>query len=101
MQRSYPPLVKGEYPADLHALMNHIFAMCGMLGSIFSPKKYYYTDDGDGIFFYILCLGNQCLWFVYASQKGVSDKLSAEERDLIRADMLRERLKNVSRPVVK
>jgi protein arginine kinase len=34
-------------------------------------------------------------------QKQVSDKLSAEERDLIRADMLRERLKNVSRPVAK
>ena len=34
-------------------------------------------------------------------QKQVSDKLSAEERDLIRADMVRERLKNVSRPVVK
>ena len=34
-------------------------------------------------------------------QKQISDKLSAEERDLIRADMLRERLKNVSRPVAK
>src|SRR5260221_1661509 len=34
-------------------------------------------------------------------QKQLSDKLSAEERDLIRADMVRERLKNVSRPVVK
>jgi protein arginine kinase len=34
-------------------------------------------------------------------QKQLSDKLSAEERDLIRADMLRERLKNVSRPVGK
>jgi len=34
-------------------------------------------------------------------QKQVSDKLSAEERDLIRADMMRERLKNVSRPLVK
>ncbi len=34
-------------------------------------------------------------------QKQVSDKLSADERDLIRADMVRERLKNVSRPVVK
>jgi protein arginine kinase len=34
-------------------------------------------------------------------QKQVSDKLSAEERDLIRADMVRDRLKNVSRPVVK
>ena len=34
-------------------------------------------------------------------QKQVSDKLSAEGRDLIRADMLRERLNNVSRPNVK
>jgi protein arginine kinase len=34
-------------------------------------------------------------------QKQVSDKLTAEERDLIRADMVRERLKNVNRPVVK
>ena len=34
-------------------------------------------------------------------QKRISDKLSAEERDLIRADMLRERLKSVSRPMVK
>jgi protein arginine kinase len=34
-------------------------------------------------------------------QKQFSDKLSAEERDLIRADMVRERLKNVSRPGVK
>src|SRR5258708_25884714 len=34
-------------------------------------------------------------------QKKLSDKLSAEERDLIRADMVRERLKNVNRPVVK
>jgi protein arginine kinase len=34
-------------------------------------------------------------------QRQLSDKLSAEERDLIRADMLRERLKNVGRPVVK
>lgn len=34
-------------------------------------------------------------------QKQVSDKLSAEERDLIRADMVRERLKNVNRPLVK
>jgi protein arginine kinase len=32
-------------------------------------------------------------------QKQVSDKLSAEERDLVRSDMLRERLKSVSRPV--
>jgi len=34
-------------------------------------------------------------------QKQVSDKLSAEERDLIRADMVRERLKGVSRPVAR
>ncbi|MGA2241780.1 MAG: protein arginine kinase [Verrucomicrobiota bacterium] len=34
-------------------------------------------------------------------QKQLSDKLSAEERDLIRADMLRERLKNVGRPLGK
>ncbi len=34
-------------------------------------------------------------------QKKFSDKLSAEERDLIRADMVRERLKNVSRPSAK
>jgi protein arginine kinase len=34
-------------------------------------------------------------------QKQISDKLSAEERDLIRADMVRERLQNVSRPVTK
>ena len=34
-------------------------------------------------------------------QKSVSDKLSAEERDLVRADMVRERLKNVARPVTK
>lgn len=34
-------------------------------------------------------------------QKQLSDKLSAEERDLIRADMVRDRLKNVSRPVTK
>lgn len=33
-------------------------------------------------------------------QKQLSDKLSAEERDLIRSDMVRERLKEVSRPVV-
>jgi len=32
-------------------------------------------------------------------QKRHSDKLSSEERDLLRADMLRERLKGVSRPV--
>jgi len=34
-------------------------------------------------------------------QKQLSDKLSAEERDLIRADMLRERLKNTGRPMAK
>jgi protein arginine kinase len=34
-------------------------------------------------------------------QKQFSDKLTAEERDLVRADMVRERLKNVSRPVIK
>jgi protein arginine kinase len=34
-------------------------------------------------------------------QRQVSDKLSAEERDLIRADMVRDRLKNVARPVTK
>jgi protein arginine kinase len=34
-------------------------------------------------------------------QKQVSDKLSAEERDLIRSDMVRERLKTVSRPIAK
>jgi protein arginine kinase len=34
-------------------------------------------------------------------QKSLSDKLSAEERDLLRADMVRDRLKNVSRPVTK
>jgi len=34
-------------------------------------------------------------------QRQHSDKLTAEERDLIRADMMRERLKNVSRPVVR
>ena len=34
-------------------------------------------------------------------QKQISDKLSAEERDLLRADMVRERLKNVSRPLSK
>jgi protein arginine kinase len=32
-------------------------------------------------------------------QKQHSEKLSAEERDLLRADMVRERLRNVSRPV--
>src|SRR5436190_8753122 len=34
-------------------------------------------------------------------QKRFSEKLSAEERDLLRADMLRERLKSVSRPKMK
>src|SRR5258707_4894386 len=34
-------------------------------------------------------------------QKRFSEKLSAEERDLLRADMVRERLKNASRPRVK
>jgi protein arginine kinase len=34
-------------------------------------------------------------------QKQHSEKLSAEERDLLRADMMRERLKNVSRPIAK
>ncbi len=34
-------------------------------------------------------------------QKVYSGKLSAEERDLLRADMLRERLKPVSRPIAK
>jgi protein arginine kinase len=34
-------------------------------------------------------------------QKKHSEKLTAEERDLLRADMLRERLKPVSRPVVR
>jgi protein arginine kinase len=34
-------------------------------------------------------------------QKQVSDKLSAEERDLIRADMVRDRLKGVNRPLTK
>ena len=34
-------------------------------------------------------------------QRKLSDKLSAEERDILRADMLRECLKNVSRPLVK
>ena len=32
------------------------------------------------------------------SKLGVREKLAAEERDLLRADMLRDRLKNVSRP---
>src|SRR5881296_4495477 len=34
-------------------------------------------------------------------QKQFTEKLSAEERDLLRADMVRERLKPVSRPTVK
>jgi protein arginine kinase len=34
-------------------------------------------------------------------QKQLSEKLAAEERDLLRADMLRERLRQVSRPVVR
>src|ERR1041385_7995424 len=34
-------------------------------------------------------------------QKQHSEKLSAEERDLLRADMVRERLRPVSRPVAK
>src|ERR1051325_8138484 len=34
-------------------------------------------------------------------QKRYSEKLSAEERDLLRADMVRERLKQVSRPIAK
>ena len=34
-------------------------------------------------------------------QRRFSDKLSAEERDLLRADMLRERLKTVTRPKTK
>jgi protein arginine kinase len=34
-------------------------------------------------------------------QKQHSEKLSAEERDLLRADMLRESLKPVSRPITK
>jgi protein arginine kinase len=34
-------------------------------------------------------------------QKSHSEKLSAEERDLLRADMVRERLKPVSRPLAK
>jgi protein arginine kinase len=34
-------------------------------------------------------------------QKQHSEKLSAEERDLLRADMVRERLKHVSRPLSK
>ncbi len=31
-------------------------------------------------------------------QKQFTEKLAAEERDVLRADMLRERLRNVSRP---
>ena len=31
-------------------------------------------------------------------QKQFTEKLAAEERDLLRADMVRERLKNVERP---
>jgi len=34
-------------------------------------------------------------------QKQHSEKLSAEERDLLRADMLREHLRNVSRPIAR
>lgn len=34
-------------------------------------------------------------------QKQFSEKLGAEERDLLRADMLRERLRNVRRPIIK
>ena len=34
-------------------------------------------------------------------QKQLSDKLSAEERDLLRADMVRDRLKGVNRPLSK
>lgn len=34
-------------------------------------------------------------------QKRYSEKLAAEERDLLRADMLRERLRNISRPIAK
>jgi protein arginine kinase len=34
-------------------------------------------------------------------QKQHSEKLSAEERDLLRADMVRERLRAVSRPIAK
>ena len=34
-------------------------------------------------------------------QRQLSDKLSPEERDLIRADMMRERLMNVGRPIIK
>ena len=34
-------------------------------------------------------------------QKEHTEKLSPEERDLLRADMVRERLKNVRRPNIK
>ena len=34
-------------------------------------------------------------------QKQHSEKLTAEERDLLRADMVRERLRHVSRPIAK
>ena len=34
-------------------------------------------------------------------QKQHSEKLAAEERDLLRADMVRERLRPVSRPVAR
>jgi len=34
-------------------------------------------------------------------QRQLSDKLSPEERDLVRADMMRDRLKNVSRPGIR
>ena len=34
-------------------------------------------------------------------QKQHSEKLSAEERDLLRADMVREHLRSVSRPIAK
>jgi protein arginine kinase len=34
-------------------------------------------------------------------QKQHTEKLSAEERDLLRADMVRERLRAVSRPIAK
>ena len=34
-------------------------------------------------------------------QKQHSEKLSAEERDLLRADMVRDRLRHVSRPISK
>ena len=34
-------------------------------------------------------------------QKQHSEKLTAEERDVIRADMVRDRLRQVSRPIVR